>query len=140
MVCNRCGEPFNRNAHNACPYCGEPARIIMKSSMILIASGGAKTVYRSLDDVPSRLKARLLESTSNRNAATILIADRSGRDEVAKVIRGLPRPTRRRLAALMSANVKESKALRLTVPRLIAFLGIALSLVFTFLVFFYGYS
>lgn len=139
MACSRCGEPFNRNSHSACPYCGEPARIIMKSSMILIAAGGAKTVYRSLDEVPSKLKARLLESTSNRNAATILIADRSGRDEVAKVIRALPRPARRRLAALMNADISEPKSVRLTLPRLIAFLGIALSLVFTFLVFVYGY-
>jgi hypothetical protein len=63
---------------------------VVKTSTIMISSGGARTVYRSVDDVPDPLKGQLLRSTNGLNSATIVIADRQGRKEIAKAIRSLP--------------------------------------------------
>jgi hypothetical protein len=64
---------------------------------VLISAGGADQVYRSVDDVPARLRTRLLKSTNSANSATILIADRQGRKEIARAMRKLPGPAQRRL-------------------------------------------
>ena len=72
-------------------------RVTVKTSTIFIAKGGKTQVYRSVSEVPPRLRKELEESTNSFNSATILIADRRGRKEVAKAMRTLPGPTRRRL-------------------------------------------
>jgi hypothetical protein len=43
-----------------------------------------------VDDVPPKLRRKLTESTNGINSATILIADRNGRDELMKAIQGRP--------------------------------------------------
>jgi hypothetical protein len=63
----------------------------------MISSGGNDLVYRSVEEVPMRLRTKLLKFTNGRNSATILIADRRGRREVAKAMRNLPGPAYRRL-------------------------------------------
>jgi hypothetical protein len=45
-----------------------------------------------VDEVPEALKRQLLRSTNGLNSATIVIADRQGRKEIAKAIRSLPAP------------------------------------------------
>lgn len=65
-------------------------RLTIKSSTIFIAVGSKTKVYRSVDDVPPKLRRRLKESTNGINAATILIADRKGREEIVRAIQGLP--------------------------------------------------
>ena len=79
------------------------SRITLRTSTIFIASGEHTKVYRNLKDVPPKLRRRLVECTSGSNSATILIADRSGRQELARAVRGLPNalrcdeaPTRKR--------------------------------------------
>ncbi len=62
----------------------------MKTSTILISAGEVESVYRSVEDVPEALKSQLLRSTNGLNSATIVIADRQGRKEIAKAIRNLP--------------------------------------------------
>jgi hypothetical protein len=54
-------------------------------------------VYRSVDEVPPRLRTKLLKSTNGTNSATILIADQRGRKEIAKAMKNLPGPAQRRL-------------------------------------------
>jgi hypothetical protein len=56
----------------------------------LISSGGADLVYHSVEEIPSGLRTRLLRSTSGGNSGTILIADRRGRKEIARVVGKLP--------------------------------------------------
>jgi hypothetical protein len=68
-----------------------------QSSTVLISAGGADLVYRSLEEVPTSLRTKLLESTNGGNSATILIADQRGRREIAKAMRALPGPSQRRL-------------------------------------------
>lgn len=65
-------------------------RMTVKTSTIFISVGGKTKVFRSVDDVPPKLRRKLKESTSGLNAATILIADRRGREEIVKALRGVP--------------------------------------------------
>jgi hypothetical protein len=80
-------------------------RLTVKTSTIFISSGGKTKVFRSVEEVPPDLRRKLQESTSGINAATILIADRKGREEIVKALQGLPsglkpRPARSRAARL----------------------------------------
>ena len=62
-------------------------RGIVKTSTIVVATGTKTEVFRSLDEVPRRLRRKLEDSTSGQNAATILIADRRGREEILRAAR-----------------------------------------------------
>ena len=65
-------------------------RVTVKSSTIFVSVGDETKVYRSLGEVPPTLRKKLEQSTSGLNAATILIADKNGREEIVRAIRGLP--------------------------------------------------
>src|SRR6266852_3241091 len=88
MLCPECNRSFEGVA-GACPRCGAVKGVI-KTSTILIASGEKRSVYRSVEEVPDALKRQLISSTNGLNSATIVIADRQGRKEIAKAIRNLP--------------------------------------------------
>lgn len=60
----------------------------VKQSAILIPVGDAFEFYHSLEDVPQPLRARLADP--RWEFATILIADRRGRDEINKALKGHP--------------------------------------------------
>jgi hypothetical protein len=68
----------------------------MKSSTILISAGETDAVYRSVKEVPPPLRRKLLKSTNGLNSATILIADRRGREEITRAIQNLPSSLQRR--------------------------------------------
>ena len=92
MTCSRCGKEFEE-AEARCPHCGEAnggASGLFQTSTVLISTGGADLVYRSVEEIPRGLRTRLLKSTSGWNSGTILIADRRGRKEIAKVVGKLP--------------------------------------------------
>ena len=101
MTCRSCQRKFADKGNAVCPYCGEanpPATSgVMKSSTILISDGRTDAVYRSVGEVPHKLRKRLLKYTSGMNSATILIADRRGKEELAKAIRRLPGNAQQRL-------------------------------------------
>jgi hypothetical protein len=80
---------------------------IMKCSMILISSGETEAVYRSVQDVPLPLRRKLLKSTSGLNSATILIADRRGREEIARAMRNLAsaKPSARAISREIKAAI-----------------------------------
>jgi hypothetical protein len=62
----------------------------LKTSAIFVAVGRHTHVYRSVTEVPPSLRRRLEQSTSGANSATILIADRKGKEELVRAIQGLP--------------------------------------------------
>ena len=66
------------------------SRVTLKSSTIFISVGSKTEVYRSVADVPPQLRKKLEQSTNGINSATILIADRKGKEEIVRAIRGLP--------------------------------------------------
>lgn len=98
MICNRCHKRM-ADDEVKCPHCGEPRSDtgVFQSSTVLISADGADRVYRSVEEVPYPLRHRLLKSTNSGNSATILIADRRGRQEIAKAMRKLPGTGQRRL-------------------------------------------
>lgn len=73
------------------------SRVTLKSSTIFISIGNKTEVYRSVEDVPPPLRKKLEQSTNGMNSATILIADRRGKEEIVRAIRGLPSSLRSRL-------------------------------------------
>jgi hypothetical protein len=99
MNCAKCRKKMERELPR-CPHCGmrNPSGSgTFQVSAVLISTSSADRVYRSVDEVPDRLRTRLLKSTNSPNSATILIADRRGRKEIAKAMRKLPGPAHRRL-------------------------------------------
>lgn len=76
-------------------------RVTVKTSTIFIAKGNRTKVYRSVNEVPPKLRRELEASTNSFNSATILIADRRGRQEIQRVLNRLPTGLRSRLASSM---------------------------------------
>jgi hypothetical protein len=61
--------------------------------------GDRTQVFRSPDQIPAPLRKQLIQSTRGMNSATILIADRGGREEIRKILNGEPSALRSRLRA-----------------------------------------
>jgi hypothetical protein len=79
-------------------------RVTVKTSTIFIAKGTKTRVYRSVQDVPAQLRKELEDSTNGFNSATILIADRRGREEILQALNGFPSGLRSRLASSLAPN------------------------------------
>src|SRR5580765_7768415 len=77
-------------------------RVTVKTSTIFIAKGGRTRAYRSVSEIPQRLRKELEESTNGFNSATILIADRRGREEILRALQGMPSALRTRLASSLA--------------------------------------
>lgn len=78
-------------------------RVTVKTSTIFIAKGGKTRVYHSVNEVPPRLRKQLEDSTNGFNSATILIADRRGREEILRALNGMPSGLRSRLASSLNS-------------------------------------
>ena len=134
--CRYCRKPLGNEKAGYCPHCGEPtgtrAGGVMKTRAILISAGGTETVYRSIKEVPPRLRSRLVESTNSLNAATVVIADKNGRAEIARAIRRLSSAAqRKRLHALIGdegegARYRISPELKKAAALVLAILCLAL--------------
>ena len=85
-------------------------RVTVKTSTIFIAKGGRTQVYRSVKEVPAKLRKQLEDSTNSFNSATILIADRRGREEIVRALNGLPSSLRSRLAASLIGRPETGEA------------------------------
>ena len=97
-------------------------------------------VYRSVDEVPAHLRSMLLKSTNGVNSATILIADRQGRKQIARAMRSLPSPIQRRLKKSVIGSETPSAALDwLTPARKQAILGVVLILALAAIVLVFGH-
>ncbi len=97
-------------------------RVTVKTSTIFIAKGGKTQVYHSVNDVPARLRKELEDSTNSFNSATILIADRRGREEILRALNGLPSGLRSRLASSLSPTPASTPARREPMQPVLAFL------------------
>lgn len=75
-----------------------------RSSTIFISTEDGTRVYRALGDVPAPLRRRLVESTHGMNSATILIADKRGREELVRALRGGPSDVQSRLVESLRAR------------------------------------
>ena len=100
-------------------------RVTVKTSTIFIAKGGRTRVFRSVEDVPPKLRRELEESTNSFNSATILIADRRGRQEIVRALNGLPSSLRTRLASSLASKqgaAAEAPPERKELPRAVQFM------------------
>jgi hypothetical protein len=82
------------------------SRVTLKSSTIFISVGNKTEVFRSVDEVPPPLRKKLEQSTNSINSATILIADRKGKEEIVRAIRGLPSSLRSRLSTSLRQEAR----------------------------------
>jgi len=93
MTCTHCRKKLTPG-RTKCPFCGkqlaEAWSGVFQTSAVFISAGKTEAVYRSVQDVPDALRTKLLKTTNGRNSATILIADRGGRQQIAKAMRNLP--------------------------------------------------
>lgn len=89
-------------------------KLTAKSSTIFIATGETTRVYRSVREVPPDLRRRLEETTNGANAATILIADKRGREELVRALQGLPSGVQSRLAETLRVTQQRPEAVRPT--------------------------
>src|SRR5689334_22937020 len=105
MTCNRCKKRYGSRAQR-CPHCGHvnQASGVFQTSTVLVSTSGSAGVYRSVDEMPGPLRTRLIRSTNGANSATILIADRRGRQEIARAMRNLPGGAQRRLKRAMQGD------------------------------------
>ena len=108
----------------------------MKSSTILISDGRTDAVYRSVAEVPHKLRKRLLKYTSGMNSATILIADRRGKEELAKAIRRLPGNAQQRLLDAVFGSPADVGVARWLKPYRRTALAVVLALLVTLVIWF----
>jgi hypothetical protein len=59
-----------------------------RTSTILIATDGKTRLYKSRSEMKPELRRSLQQTLNSSMAATILIADQRGRDEILKLLRG----------------------------------------------------
>jgi hypothetical protein len=85
------------------------ASLTARSATIFIASGEGTQVYRSVDDVPLELRRKLIETTRGVNSATILIADKRGREELVRALQGRRSEIRCRLVDTLRSKQHEPK-------------------------------
>jgi hypothetical protein len=114
MRCPRCRRLWEDEL--TCPQCGAPLVTsgVVKTASILISAGDSEGVYRSVDELPEPLRAKFTVATQGLNSATILIADKRGREEIARALRKLPLTSQRR---------RESpQAMRLSVANVVGLL------------------
>jgi hypothetical protein len=86
------------------------AQLTARSSTIFIATGHETRVYRSVEDVPATLRQKLTECTRGINSATILIADKRGREELVRALQGRPSEVQCRLVENIRSRQPEPAA------------------------------
>lgn len=83
------------------------AVLTAKSSTIFVATGEGTSVYRSMKEIPIPLRRKLQESMQGMHSATILIADKRGREELIRALQGQPRNVHCRLVDAHRSQQKE---------------------------------
>src|SRR6266851_67962 len=125
MRCGKCGNDIDGDQQK-CPKCGEPVvqRIagMLKTSTILISADDIEGVYHSVEDVPEPLRKKLLRSTNSVNSRTILIADRRGRQEIAKALKKLPGSAQRRLSNSLLTGTAPPALPKITIAQAVGIL------------------
>jgi hypothetical protein len=60
----------------------------LKCSTVFVSCGRELEVYRSVEEVPAEVRRRFLMTANGLQSATILIADRKGRQELLRAAQG----------------------------------------------------
>ncbi|MGH9629700.1 MAG: hypothetical protein ACRD7E_15400 [Bryobacteraceae bacterium] len=86
--------------------------VTVRKSTIVISVGEKTHVFRSVDEVPAPLRRKLDETTTSGNSATILIADKRGREELIRSIQGHPSSVPFRVTTKVKKRSSPSAAVR----------------------------
>ena len=86
--------------------------VTAKSSTIFIATSDSTQVYHSVNEIPAPLRRRLHETTKAPSSATILIADKRGREELVRALQGEPSHVSCRLADAIRVRQSEKAAVQ----------------------------
>jgi hypothetical protein len=130
MTCPQCRKEFAAGTA-VCPHCGarySGASGVFQTSTVLISTERVDRVYRSVDEVPLRLRNRLLKTTNGANSATILIADRKGRKEIDKAMRKLPASSQRRMVHSVLSGGPSVDPLAWLTPALRKWIAVAVAM------------
>jgi hypothetical protein len=65
----------------------------LKTPVVWVGTNDRLQVFQGLEQVPPRLRKRVVRSTQSDEALTILIADKKGRNEIVRALRGEPAPS-----------------------------------------------
>jgi hypothetical protein len=84
------------------------ASLTARSATIFVANTEGTKVFRSVDEVPPELRRQLMETTRGENSATILIADKRGREELVRALQGRDSEIRCRLVDTLRAKQPEN--------------------------------
>jgi hypothetical protein len=57
-----------------------------KTSTILVSTGKRTRVFKSIEDMPARLRKRVSENMAGPNSRTLVVADRRGREYLMKAL------------------------------------------------------
>jgi hypothetical protein len=102
----------------------------LKCSTIYIATAEGTRVYRSASEIPPEVRQSLASNSRQMQSATLLIADRNGREELARAIQGLPSRVSFRGGEIMKKTSAQPVRIRLNWKAAGVELGIAAGLVF----------
>jgi|GEM_PF-2166207 len=131
MTCPRCHSEFEQAA-GICPECGirllHSVSGVIKTSAVMIAAGGERGFYHSVQDVPERLRKQLIETTTSPNSGTIVIADRAGRAQLTQALASREAVRERRSEAAAAEPPGEPIPDRHPRLRWLAWAGLALVL------------
>ena len=89
MTCPKCHSAIDP-AQKLCPECG--ARLyrnisgVIRTSAVMISADGEDRFFHSVQEVPERLRKRLMDSTAGDNSGTIVIADRAGKEQLTQAL------------------------------------------------------
>lgn len=83
------------------------ALLTQRTSTIFVAIGDQTHVYRSVEEIPPALRRKLQEKTRGMNSATILIADKRGREELVRALEERPAGIERHVAEKICAPLVE---------------------------------
>jgi hypothetical protein len=61
---------------------------VLKTTVVHVCFKGASGVFRSAEAIPVKVKRQIAATAKQGRSATILIADRNGKRELARAVRG----------------------------------------------------
>jgi hypothetical protein len=89
MTCPKCQSEIH-DAEKQCPECGtglyRNISGIIRTSAVMISADGEDSFYHSVQEVPERLRKRLMDTTAGDNSGTIVIADRAGKEQLTQAL------------------------------------------------------
>ncbi len=80
MTCPRCNRAFRSGEPHFCAPADR--QTLYKTSTVLITIGGSDRIYRSIDEAPEHLRKRFEKAAMACDSASIVIADRVGREKI----------------------------------------------------------